>query len=96
LGDCPIGHIGASTALVIPKLLAKSRRGFPGQPSHLFHLFYLVHIRLGSPLRDEETAGGGIRLFGAHKNERTRRRPRPPKLITKTQNENILCSAIGS
>jgi hypothetical protein len=27
--------------------------------------------------------------------ERTRRRSRPAKLITKTHNENILCSAIG-
>jgi hypothetical protein len=42
------------------------------------------------------TAGGGIRLFGTHKHERTSRRPRPAKLITKTHNENILCSAIGS
>jgi hypothetical protein len=62
----------------------------------MFHLFYQVHIRLDSPPRGEEPRVAGSFFFGSHKDERTRRRPRPAKLITKTHNEDILCSAIGS
>jgi hypothetical protein len=86
----------ASTAPVMPKLLAESRWCFLGQPCHLFHLFYQVHIRPGSLPRGEEPWVAESFFFGSHKHERTRHRPRPAKPGTKTHNENILSSATHS